>query len=122
MSKSVALSNDILDHIVGNSTWTSPAPIYIALSADGTEVTSGNAARVEAPASSWNNASSGAVTNSAAITFAEGGGDAEPDGFMVFAAASGGTAIRTGTLTTGFTWASNVTPEFPVGALTLEES
>ena len=62
------------------------------------------------------------MTNSAAVTFPEGGGDASVDTFLVFDAATNGTVLREGTLNTGFTWASNVTPEFPIGALTLSES
>ena len=122
MAKSVALSNDILDHIVGNATWTSPAPVFLALAVAGTEVTEGNAARVEVPAGSWGSASGGEISNTSVITFPEGGGDTVPDTFLVFDAATGGTQLRDGTLTSSFTWASNVTPEFAVGACTLTES
>lgn len=122
MAKTVTLSNSVLDALVGNAAFPSYAPIYIALADDGAEITSGNAARVQVPASSWNSASGGNMTNSAAVTFPEGGGDASADTFLVFDAATGGTALREGTLNTGFTWASNVTPEFPIGALTLSES
>lgn len=122
MAKENALSNDILDHLVGNATWTSPAPIHIALSDTGTEVTTGNAARVEVPDTDWEAAADGSLANSAVITFQEGGGDANVDGFQVWDAATGGTLLRTGTLTESFTWGSNVTPEFAVGACTLSES
>lgn len=122
MAKTDDLSNDILDHLVGNATWTSPAPIWIALTDGGTEVTSGNAARVEVPDTDWNSASGGSMTNANAITFQEGGDDANVDGFAVFDAETGGTELRDGTLTESFTWGSNVTPEFAAGACTLSES
>ena len=122
MAKEDAYANDILDHTVGNSTWTSPSPVFIALTQAGTEVDSGNAARVEAPSTDWNNAVGGEMTNANAITFPEGGGDAEPDGFAVYDAATDGNRLRSGTLTDSFVWAANTTPEFAPGACTLTES
>lgn len=77
-----ALEIDVLDHLVGNATWTSPAPVYAALSTTtptdaGGNVTepSGNAyARVQVPASSWASAASGSIATSADVSFPQASG------------------------------------------------
>lgn len=65
--------NDVLDHILGTTTWTAPSTIYVALTtttptdtAAGTEVSGGSYARESATFSA---AASGATSNSSTITF-----------------------------------------------------
>jgi len=131
MAKAPALSNAILDHIVGNATWTSPAPVHISLHTgnpgttganEASSASTSNYARVEAAASDWGSAAAGAIANSAAITFPEGGNDQEITHFGVWDSASGGAFQRGGALTAPFTYAANVTPEFAIGACVLSES
>lgn len=70
------LSNKVLDHTVGKTSFTMPTN-YIGLSSttpttagsNVTEPSTGAYARVTTSGSSWNAASAGAVTNSATLTF-----------------------------------------------------
>lgn len=81
---SVYLANELLDHVLKNSTYTPPTSLWIALftSSAGldsnnsllwTEVSGGSYARVEVGGASgidFNTATSGSTTNDAVITFA----------------------------------------------------
>lgn len=91
------------------------------------EVSGGSYARVVVNADGgaspdWDTPASAAASHTGAITFAEGGGDAAVTHFGLWTAITGGTFIRGGALDTGFTYASNVTPEFATGALDLTEA
>lgn len=91
------------------------------------EASAGNYARVEVNARSgsspaWDNPDSLALTHVGAITFPQGGGDAAVTHFGLYDASSSGNFIRGGELDSGFTYASNVTPEFEEGALELTEA
>lgn len=127
MAKSTTHANQILDHLVGNSTWTAPSNLYISLhtanpgTTGASEVAGGSYARVSTSAATWDAAASGSVDNGTAITFAQGGGDAAVTHFGVWTASTSGTYLRGGTCT-NFTYASNVTPEFAAGACVLSEA
>ena len=131
MAKSPGLSHSFLDHIVGNATWTSPAPVFIALhtatpGTTGASEASGagasNYVRVEAPAASWGAAVSSSMANSAAITFPEGGDAQTITHFSVWSAITAGDFLRGGALTASFAYNSNITPQFAIGACVLSES
>ena len=71
MSKSNFLENEILDHVLRNSSYTPPSTVYAALftsnpdeDGSGTEVTGGSYAR---QAVTFGAASGGSVTNSSAV-------------------------------------------------------
>jgi hypothetical protein len=77
-SKSDYLENKLLDHVLGNTAYTAPSTVYVALftanpsdSGGGTEVTGGSYARVSVTnnTTNWPNASSGSKSNGTAITF-----------------------------------------------------
>ena len=68
-------SNKVLEHMVGKTAWTMPTA-YVALftaapsdAGGGTECTGGSYARKATAGSDWGTAASGAITNTAAITF-----------------------------------------------------
>lgn len=73
------LALELLDHVFGNGSYTAPTTIYVALSTatiddttTGTTITepSNNYSRVSASSSNWGTASSGALDNTSALTFA----------------------------------------------------
>lgn len=110
--KSDYLENAVLDHLLGKTTYTAPATLYIALftaaptdAGGGTEVTGGSYARAAVTNNTTNfpNASEGAKSNSVAVAFAQ-------------ATASWGTVTHLGifdALTSGnlLYWAALTTPK-----------
>ena len=67
------LENELLDHVLRNSAYTSPTTVYVALfttatddAAGGTEVTGGSYARVSI---AFDPPSAGSVSNTATVTF-----------------------------------------------------
>lgn len=77
-SKSDYLEGKVLDHVLGNTAYSAPATVYIALftaapsdSGGGTEVTGGSYARASVTnnTTNWPNASGGAKSNGTDITF-----------------------------------------------------
>lgn len=77
-SKSDYLENKLLDHWLGNTAFTAPATVYVALytaapsdAGSGTEVTGGSYARVSVTnnTTNWPAASSGSKSNGTAISF-----------------------------------------------------
>ena len=74
------LENKVLDHVFGATAYTAPVTLYVALftvaptdAGGGTEVTGGSYVRtaVTNNTTNWPNASSGAKSNGAAITFVQ---------------------------------------------------
>jgi hypothetical protein len=131
MAKSTAHANAVLDAIGGATTIAAQTWVSLHTGNPGTtgasEVSGGSYARVRVNQNGstspyWNTAASAAMTNNGAITFPEGGGDAAVTHFGLWTATSAGTFIRGGALDTGFTYASNVTPEFATTALELTEA
>ena len=93
-------------------------------STGGTEATGGGYARITAPAASWGTPAAGAVSNSAAITFAQFSGSVSSGaaflGFGIFSAVSAGTLLAYGTLTDQTkTGGNGDTLSFAIGALTI---
>lgn len=131
MSKSNALENSVLDHILGGPDYTRLATVYVALyntdptDADtGTEVTGTSYARVAVTnnATNWPAASGGSKSNGTAITFPTAGGTwTQANYFGIRSASSGGVLLYSGALTTAKTATSGDTISFAVGALTITE-
>jgi hypothetical protein len=98
--------NKILDHVLGNDTYTPPT-IYVALSAsepldDASAVAepSGNGyARAETCASDWSVSSGGSVSNATSITFPTASGSwGTITHFALFDSATGGNMLAYGSL------------------------
>jgi len=121
MSASNYTELKLLDHLLGNTTFTQPASLYVALytvtpsdTGGGTEVTGGSYARQTA---SFGAAASGACANDALITFSD-----MPSGslvaFGILDASSGGNLLVWGPLTSQPVSVSAGQPvEFPIGSL-----
>ena len=119
------LENSILDHFVGNTTWTKDATLYIALSTTTPNKTGGNFTepsgngyeRVAAGAANWNSAATGALDNSAALTFpsASGGNWGTVTYAGIYSAETGGTLRAVGALTTAKAINDGDTAEFAIG-------
>lgn len=130
MSASNYLENKILDHILGNTAYTAPATVYVALhTADPTDVgnvseVSGNAyARVALTNNTTNfpNASGGSKATGAAATFPT----PTPSGwgvvthFTLWDASSAGNCLFVGALTASKTVNVGDTVSFASGAITV---
>jgi len=121
---SVALANELLDHILQTGAFTVPSDIYVALysvaptgAGGGTELTGSGYARIVH--NSWDAAASGASENTGAITFAaaSGGDWSEAVAFALFDAITGGNFLGWGDLTVSKTVTDGDTAEFAAGAL-----
>jgi hypothetical protein len=124
----------ILDHLVGKTSWTMPASVYIALytalpgdaSASGTEVaSSNNYSRKLTAGADWASATSGAGTSSNAtvITFATPSGSwGTVVGFALYDAATVGNELAWADLTVSQAVGTGNTVSFAIGALTLSLS
>ena len=120
--------NNVLDAVLGQG-FTKPATVYVALftatpssSGGGTEVsTSGTAyARVAVTnnATNWPNASSGSKSNGTVVTFPTATGSwGTVTSWALFDAATGGTLICFGNLTSSIAVGSGQAPDFPIGTL-----
>lgn len=124
------LENKILDHVFGNTAYSTPATVYVGLStttitdAGGniTEPAGGSYARVSVTnnVTNWPNASGGSKSNGTAITFptATGSWGTIID-FFIADASSGGNILGYGTLTVSKTVSSGDTLSFAASALTV---
>jgi len=131
MSKSDYLESKVLDHLLGRTTYTAPATVYVALyttaptdAGGGTEVSGGGYARkaVTNDATNWPAASSSTKSNGTAIAFAEATADwGTVVAFGLFDAAIDGNLLYWGELSQPVAVGSGVTATFAVGALTLIE-
>jgi len=117
--------NEILDHIFGKGSYTSPT-IYVGLSTadptdDGTGLAEpvGNAyARVSTVAADWTVASSGALNNVNDITFPEATGNwGTVTHFALFDAVTGGNMLAHGALSSSKAIGSGDTAKFAAGDL-----
>lgn len=120
------LENNVLDHVVGKSAYTSPT-VYIGLSSttpaeDGTNVTepsTGSYVRVTTGASDWNSAAAGATANANAITFAQASADwvsgADLTYLVAYDAATVGNELFFGVLTVAKPVLNGDTASFPAG-------
>lgn len=104
MSKSTAQDNAILNYHFRGTTPSAITP-YVGLLSDveaETELTGGGYARVAATTSNFSAASSGSITNSAAVTFPTStGSQGSAKGFGIWDAASAGNLLRKSYLVSG---------------------
>lgn len=126
------LEAELLDHVFGDSAYTAPGTLYIALftaapsdSGGGTEVTGGSYARVAVTnnTTNWPNATGTSPTskaNGTVITFPTATANwGTVVAFGIFDASSGGNLIAWADLTTNKTINSSDTASFGVGSLTI---
>lgn len=131
MGKSDYLENKVLDHLLGRTTYTAPATVYVALyttapsdAGGGTEVSGGGYARkaVTNDATNWPAASGGSKSNGTAIVFDEASSDwGTVEAFGIFDAASGGNLLYWGAVTPSKTVNNGQTARFPAGSLVISE-
>ena len=116
----------ILDHIVGKTSFTMPANVYMALYTDvpsdaggGTECSGGDYARVEC-SDDWNAAAAGSIDNANDIDFVEASAAwGDVTSFALLDALTDGNFLAWGTLTATKTVASGNTAKFLAGELTI---
>jgi hypothetical protein len=120
------LEDNVLDHVTGKLSFTSPT-VYIGLSSttpaeDGTSVTepsTGSYARVTTGAADWNSASAGATANANAVTFAQASGDwvsgADLTYLVAYDAITVGNELFYGLLTVAKPVLNGDTASFPAG-------
>jgi hypothetical protein len=134
-SKSDYLENKILDIVLGATSYTPAANIYIALStsaysdaatgASCNEVSGGSYARVSATnnATTWPNASGGVKANGIVFTFpAASGSWGTVQSFYIVDANSSGNILYGADLTSARAITTGDTASFAVGAITITES
>jgi len=131
-SKSDYLENELLDHVLGNSAYTAPATVYVALytvapsdAGGGTEVTGGSYARVAVTnnATNWPAASGGAKSNGTAITFPTATADwGTVVAMAILDAATAGNFLYWADLTASKTVNNGDTASFAVGELDVTEA
>lgn len=128
MSASNYLENAILDHIFGESTYSAPANIYVALCTTAPTDTSTGSTLVEATytgyarkstaASDWGAASGGQVSNTGAIVFNPcTAGTSTVTHFALVDASSNGNVLFWGALTASLAVSAGITPQFAIGEL-----
>lgn len=129
MAKSDTHANAILDAL-GDATLHTATYVSLHTADPGdtgaSEVSGGSYARVQVNTDGttspfWAAAASSSMSNSGAITFPEGGGDASVSHVGIWDSASAGNFLRGGALDSSFTYGSTTTPEFSDGSLTLTE-
>lgn len=125
MAKSDYLEEEILNHVLKNTAYTSPTAVYAALFTDdpdeddsGVEVTGGSYARQEI---TFGSVSDGEVSNSAAITFS-----AVPEATIthigVYDAVTSGNLLYHGALSSQVITSSGSDVEFDIGQFIVTES
>lgn len=124
------LEDEVLEHVVGKSAYTSPT-VYVGLSSttpaeDATNITepsTGSYARVATAAIDWNNASTGSIDTANAVGFAAATGDwvagANLTHLVVFDALTTGNALFFGSLAVSKPVLSGDTASFPAGDITV---
>lgn len=123
-AKSNYLENKVLDHVLKNTTYTSPATVYCALltataseSASGTEVSGGSYAR---QAVTFSAASSGESHNTADVVFTLMPA-ATVTHFGIFDASTAGNLLYYGTFAASKTTTSGDTLTIPASGLSISE-
>lgn len=125
-SKSDYLENKILDHVLKNTAYTSPAAVYMGLftatpsdAGGGTEVSGFNYGRT---AITFGSAASGSSTNSADVVFPTPSGSwGAVTSFGVFDAATNGNLLYWGALSQTESPISGNIVKFLAGAITITE-
>lgn len=131
-SKSDYLENKVLDHCLGDGSFTMPAAVYLALctvvptdASTGATITEANYtgyARKQIAASDLSAASSGSKTNSSAITFADcTAGSSTVVGFAIVDASTNGNILYWGTVTSKTIDTSNTPATVAIGGLVVTE-
>lgn len=131
MSKSDYLEAQLLDHVLGDGTFTKPGTVHVALytaaptdAGGGTEVSGGGYARaaVTNDVTNWPDASGGVKSNGQAITFPQATASwGTIVAWAIFDAATGGNMLIHGTVNPNKAVAQDDTAEFAAGALTWTE-
>jgi len=133
MSKSNYLEEKLVGHVIGNTQYTAPATLYVALFSaspgdgdTGTELTGNGYARVAVTnnLTNWSNTVSGQRSNAVAISFPQATADWLPAvSFGVYDAASAGNLLYWADFTSpaSYTVTSGVVASFPVGSLVVTE-
>lgn len=122
------LENKLLDHVLGNTAFTAPSPLFIALftaspsdSGGGTEVTGGSYARLSVTNNTTNFPAASGGSKSNGVTFSYSPNPSAGWGTVVavgiFDASTGGNLIKWGDLTTSKTINSGDPVSFPSGSL-----
>lgn len=120
-----SVENSLLNHFFGKSTYTAPT-IFVGLStadpgeagATDTPPVGGSYARVETAAASWNTSTAGQTTNATAIAFpgaTAAWGDVTY--YTFYSAASAGTFLGAGPLSTAYTIGNGSAVQFAAGQL-----
>lgn len=131
MSKSNYLENAVLDHIFGKGAYTVPT-IYVALwTATLTDASTGDTAgecsggayaRVETAASDWDDAASGEIDNTSAITFPTATAAwGTVTHFALLDASTSGNILFHEALNASREVAEGATPTFAIGSLVVTE-
>lgn len=128
MSKSDYAENKVIDHMTGKATWaavTAHVALFTAAPSDaggGTEVTGGSYARKATVAADWTAASGGSASNASALTFPKATASwGTVTHFGIFDASTSGNLLRWGPLGASKAVATDDTPSFAAGTLTLTE-
>jgi len=131
-SKSDYLENKVLDHCLGDGSFTMPAAVYLALctvvptdASTGATITEANYtgyARKEIAAAALSAASSGSKTSSSAITFADcTAGSSTVVGFAIVDASTNGNILYWGTVTSKTIDTSKTPATVAIGGLVITE-
>lgn len=130
-SKSNFLELKLLDHVLGNTSYSAPATVYIALytaapsdTGGGTEVSGGSYARaaVTNNTTNWPNASGGSKANGADITFPTASGSwGTVTHWGAFDASTSGNLLYWGDVSPSKSVGTGDTPKFGTGSLTVTE-
>lgn len=130
-SKSDYLELKVLDHVLGNTAFTAPATVYLALytvaptdAGGGTEVTGGSYVRksVVNNATNWPAASGGAKSNGVEFTFVTATADwGTVVAFGIFDASTAGNLLYWADLTVSKSVLNGDTAKFAVGDIDVTE-
>ena len=124
-----ALANALLDHFFGKAAYTPPTNIFVALSttepsdAGGnvTEPTGNNYSRKQTAPADWDTSASRGIDNANVLEFPEASGSwGTITHFALYDAATNGTFLGWGALTSSKIIGENDTPRFAAGELDVQ--
>ena len=129
MAKTNYLEDAILNHVLRNTAYTSPAAVYVALltavsDAEAGTVTevSGGSGYTRVAATFDDPSGSGATANSAEVAFGEATDDnGTVTHFAIYDASTNGNALYIAALDASFDYDTSVLPRFAAGALDVTE-
>lgn len=130
-SKSDYLENKLNDHVLGNTSFSTPATVYMAAftvaptdAGGGTEATGGSYARVSITnnTTNWPNSSGGSKSNGTAITFPTASASwGSIVAVALFDASSSGNLLYWATLSVNKTIGNGDTLSIPIGGFVVTE-